>query len=527
MKKRFNDTGVCIPDKHYMADFSEKISRIFKMVEQGDYFVINKPRQYGKTTALYLLNRELKTTAGYFPIKMSFEGIGSDSYKNEAAFIDALLLRFKRVFELSGHEEMVRFTVSSGGVTTLNRLDEWFSRLVTKIGKKVVLMIDEVDKSSNNQLFLDFLGLLREKYLKSNEGEDTTFHSVILAGVHDIKSLKVKIRPDSEAKYNSPWNIAAAFDVDLSLSPEETGRMLAEYARENKVAMDIPLLAERLFYLTSGYPFLVSYLCKITDEHILPREKKKKWPTEHLAEAVQIALSKNNTNFESLVKNLENNPELYDLVFQVIMNEKEFSYNPRNPVIHLGATYGILKEEGKKARIHNRLYEQLIYDYMSSKLETSGAMKSTGISTVSGSYTREDGSLDIERVIRKFQEFMKEQYSRRDAGFLERNGRLLFLAFIKPIINGKGFDFKEVQTSEEKRLDVVITFANKKYIVELKIWRGERYHQEGVKQLCRYLDLQNQQMGYLLIYDLRKEAGKTGQYETIEAEGKKIFAAWI
>ena len=54
MKKRFNITGVCIPEKHYMVDISNKISEIFKMVEQGSYLVINRPRQYGKTTTLYV-----------------------------------------------------------------------------------------------------------------------------------------------------------------------------------------------------------------------------------------------------------------------------------------------------------------------------------------------------------------------------------------------------------------------------------------------------------------------------------------
>ncbi|MDQ1353561.1 MAG: hypothetical protein QG657_3867, partial [Acidobacteriota bacterium] len=115
----------------------------------------------------------------------------------------------------------------------------------------------------------------------------------------------------------------------------------------------------------------------------------------------------------------------------------------------------------------------------------------------------------------------------KDRDFVERNGRLLFLAFVRPIINGRGFDFKEVQVSEEKRLDIVITFDNKKYIIELKIWRGEAYHLEGIRQLCRYLDIQNEIPGYLLIYDLRKESGQIGKTETIETEGKKIFAAWV
>jgi hypothetical protein len=73
-----------------------------------------------------------------------------------------------------------------------------------------------------------------------------------------------------------------------------------------------------------------------------------------------------------VVKNLENNPELYDLVLKIIMNEMEFSFNLHNPVIQEGKLYGILREKQGKTVIHNRVYEQLLYNYMASKLETSG-----------------------------------------------------------------------------------------------------------------------------------------------------------
>jgi formamidopyrimidine-DNA glycosylase len=66
-------------------------------------------------------------------------------------------------------------------------------QLVLKSNKDIILMIDEVDKSSNNQLFLDFLGMLRSKYLFEQQSQDLTFKSVILAGVHDVKNLKLKL----------------------------------------------------------------------------------------------------------------------------------------------------------------------------------------------------------------------------------------------------------------------------------------------------------------------------------------------
>jgi len=47
--REFNVTGLCIPSKHYMADISNKVNQIATMVEKGQYFTINRARQYGKT----------------------------------------------------------------------------------------------------------------------------------------------------------------------------------------------------------------------------------------------------------------------------------------------------------------------------------------------------------------------------------------------------------------------------------------------------------------------------------------------
>jgi hypothetical protein len=524
MKRIFNTTGTCIPARHFAADISGKVKQVMEMIARGDYFAINRPRQYGKTTLIYHLFQAMQADKDYLPLDISFEGIGSAAYASADRFIPAVLDLLSMRLEYMDEKEAAALLEKNSNIKDFGKLSRFFTEFTRKANRKVVLMIDEVDKSSNNQLFLDFLGMLRTKYLGRNEGKDHSFHSVILAGVHDIKTLKTKIRRQAEQKYNSPWNIAVNFKVDLALSPNEISPMLEQYAGERNVKIDIPFFTEYLFYFTSGYPFLVSFLCKIIDEEILPGKKKKEWKPEDLVKAVQIALMEDCTNFESLIKNLENNPELYEFVFNIIMNEREYSYNRDNPVIQDGTLFGILEEKEGKAKIHNRLYEQRIYNYLASKMETSREIK---FDHVSSSYIDKDGTFDIEKSIRKFQEFMNRQYSTKDTPFLERNGRLLFLAFIKPIINGRGFDFKEVEVSEEKRLDIVITFENQKYIVELKIWRGESYHQEGIRQLCDYLDRQNQKQGYLLIYDLRKEMGKQGQWEKIEKQGKEIFAAWV
>ncbi len=61
LKKFFNVNGSCNPQIHYMIDLSERLSEIKKMVDAGEYFTINRARQYGKTTLLAALAEYLKS----------------------------------------------------------------------------------------------------------------------------------------------------------------------------------------------------------------------------------------------------------------------------------------------------------------------------------------------------------------------------------------------------------------------------------------------------------------------------------
>ncbi|MEJ6951049.1 AAA-like domain-containing protein [Natronospora cellulosivora (SeqCode)] len=519
--KEFNTTGVCIPKKHYMVDISNKLDQLESLVERGKYFTINRPRQYGKTTTMYLLSKRLEKK-NYLVIKLSFEGFDKEIYKNQSLFIEEFILAIMEKLELQKKYELIDILKAGLGKTNNMRS---LSRLLTAFAQstnyKIILMIDEVDKSSNNQLFLDFIAMLRNKFLLREQNEDKTFHSVILAGIYDVKNLKLKLRDDEEKKYNSPWNIAVDFDIEMDFNPKEIATMLKSYQKENTFKINVPKIADKLYYYTSGYPYLVSKLCQIIDEKIINKDKKL-WTEKDIEKAVKIILNISSVNFDSLIKNLENNQDLYELVYDLIVEGLSKAYNIDNPVIEKGVLYGIFDNDNGFLKIHNRIYEQRIYNYMISKIETNIDMN---FYNYTDNFLTDEGYLDFEKVLEKFQLFIKEEYSDKDIEFLERNGRLVFLAFIKPIINGKGFDFKEVQTSQEKRLDVVITYLDKKHIVELKVWRGEKYHQKGLEQLSDYLERQNVDKGYLLCFDFNQN--KEYKQERIKLKDKEIYAVWV
>ncbi len=523
MLKEFNDTGLCVFGRHYMVDTSEKLEQIIHLVEKGKYFTINRPRQFGKTTTLSLLAKRLSLMNDYVVLNISFEGTGDAIFSGEPEFSPAFLRLIARSEMFTNPDIADYFEKQSLHVRNFENLSLFISRYMLHVKKKVVLMIDEVDKSSDNQIFLNFLGMLRNKYSRQNEGKDYTFHCVILAGVHDIKTLKLKIRSDEEKKYNSPWNIAIDFNVDLSFAPTEIETMLKEYSDDKQIRPDIPSIAEKLHYYTSGYPYLVSKLCKFIDEHITPARNNHNWYMSDVDAAFNMIVRENYTTtlFDSLIKNLENNRELYNNVFNIVINGKRIPFNITVPIINLGYLYGILRHSQEGCQIHNRIFEQRIYNYMMTKLQTSEA---DPILALQPEYYTEDG-LNVEIILLKFQIFMKEHHSHRDDKFLEREGRLLFLSFLRPIINGKGFDFKEPNVADERRMDIVITFHNQRYVLELKRWYGPKAHQEGLAQLSDYLDLYALKQGYLLIYDFNKN--KEYKQEQIIFRDKQIFAVWV
>lgn len=98
-KKKFNVTGLCIPQKHYMVDISSKVEQIIEQyIENEEYFTINRARQYGKTTILEQLYQRLRTD--YIVIDLSFEG-KEDYFKSLETLAEGLRFEFRKALKSS------------------------------------------------------------------------------------------------------------------------------------------------------------------------------------------------------------------------------------------------------------------------------------------------------------------------------------------------------------------------------------------------------------------------------------------
>lgn len=510
MAKKFNVTGLCLPEYHYMVDISDKVEKIKTYIEAGEYFTINRARQYGKTTILEALKSSLEENVVF---SLSFEGLTSETFADENTFCVRFFgllydtIEFGEVEDIpSGiKEELFRFSTDESGKINFRVLTNMIVKICKESPRPVVLMIDEVDQASNNEIFAAFLGQIRDLYLKRNKRQ--TFRSVILAGVRDIKNLKIKIRSEKDHEKNSPWNIAADFDVDMSLSEKGIGGMLRDYEYDHHTGMDIDEIAGLIYDYTSGYPFLVSRICKLIDEKVAGNEmfpaKRDAWTREGFLSAIRILLAEKNTLFESLTGKLQDYPELDEMIFEILFSGKSVPFRPLNPMIGMASMFGFIKNQNGNVGIANRVFETVLYNLYLSIEE----IQKNEIYSASAREKNQfiiSGHLNMRLVLEKFIEHFSDLYAGSEEKFIEESGRKLFLLYLQPIINGTGNYYIESRTRSMGRTDIIVDYHGEQHIIEMKIWRGQEYNRRGESQLVGYLEDYHIESGYMLSFNFNK-----------------------
>ena len=389
-------------------------------------------------------------------------------------------------------------------------LDEFIPDICEKSDKPIVLIIDEVDSASNYESFIKLLRLLRDKYLSRKDMP--TFQSVILAGVYDIKNLKLKVRPETDHQYNSPWNIAVAYDGDMSFSSDDIQKMLAEYENDHHTGMDLSAIAQMIYDYTSGYPFFVSRVCQLIDN------EKFGWNKEGVLDAVKLLLKEQNTFFDDLSKKLDTFPDMKKMLKEILFSGYAPSFNIYYKHISIAAMFNYIGDCNGKVKISNRIIETWLYNLFSTEEEIDSHLYDKG--SIEKSQFIDGKTLKMDKILEKFAQHFRDIYGNKDLNFKEEEGRRFFMLYIRPIINGTGNYYIEAETRDRSRTDMIIDYYGTQYIIEMKIWRGDSYNERGENQLFEYLDFYHTDKGYLLSFCFNKKSKP--EAKTISLGGREI-----
>ena len=266
-------------------------------------------------------------------------------------------------------------------------------------------------------------------------------------------------------------------------------------------------MAKMLYDYTSGYPFLVSRLCKLLDEKVAGTEgfpdRNTAWTKEGFQEALRLLLAEANTLFDDLRKKLADYPGLRRMLYELLYEGKSFPYNTDDEILDVARMFGYIREYEGKVMVSNRIFETRLYNLFVSEERIHSAIYTEG-SRDKGQFVR-NGRLDMKRILERFCVHFTELYGGSEERFLEKSGRKFFLFYLKPIINGTGNYYVEASTRDEGRTDVVIDYLGEQYVVELKIWRGNAYHERGERQLLQYLEGYQLEKGYMLSFNFNKK----------------------
>ncbi len=117
----------------------------------------------------------------------------------------------------------------------------------------------------------------------------------------------------------------------MSFSVTQIAGMLIEYEEDKHTGMDVGTIAEDIYAYTSGYPYLVSVICKKLDEELPETEEfanQAVWTKEVITEAVKIILKEKIPLFESLIKQMNEYPDMRNMLYMLLFKGQKVSYMP-------------------------------------------------------------------------------------------------------------------------------------------------------------------------------------------------------
>ena len=519
--RRFGTQGRVRPEQHYIVSRTEEIADFINRIKEGRYIVLFAPRQTGKTT-FFRFALETLTAADptYFPIQLDFQTMRNAT---PATFYDrfyqTVCIQIESVFQKRGgapSEALTQFLAN----TTLtddfsmvmffrhlaNFLDSGSHKNVPAF-KRVVLLIDEFDGIPKT-VVSDFLYALRQIYLSD---EMQCPYSMGIVGVKNIRQLDYD-------RSISPFNIQDEFRLP-NFTLEQVQELFAQYTDEVGQTFT-PEVTAAIHKQTAGQPFLVNRCAQIlTEELDIP--KTETITMAHFAKAHRRLLADGNTNIDHLRTNVRRDRRFETILLQIASYDSGVRFNPDDDLMSELVTYGVIAEgPDGMCEIVNPIYQHRILQIFKptfNGLENIYFSEETGENFID--YLTPTGQLEMEGLLNNFQAFIGR------AGFRilqvpdtpqEYVGQHLLYAYLDHFVHVVGANmFLEVQTGRG-RIDLLIIHNHRKYIVETKIWEGDKYYQAGKKQLAAYVKSEAAVEGYYVVFDHRQNPEPRKETEQVE-----------
>jgi hypothetical protein len=515
--RRFNITGPCFPDEHYMLDAESRLTDVRELIDSNQYFVIHAARQSGKTTLLNSLEQTINGQGMYYALYCSLEAVQSfpEPERGIPQIFNCIVSSIKiSALPVKQNINDIKGKINKNDITV--SIKELFYALCSTLDKPLVVFFDESDCLSEGTL-ITFLRQLRDGYV--NRKKTPFIHSLALVGMRNIRDYKGKIRKYTETMgSSSPFNIVRDALTLKNFTREEIQVLYNQHTEETGQVFE-PGAVDGSYWWTGGQPWLVNAIAVEVIEKQLKKDNSVPVDANMVEQAVQTIILRRDVHIDSLLERLHED-RVRKVVEPVILGYAENIDYLSDDFMYC-MDLGLIRKENGQIVPGNRIYGEVFIRTLS--YNTQYVLQSR----IQPDWLLKD-AIDMNGLLKAFQEFWREnseiwveKYEYKEAA-----PHLILQAFLQRVINGGGDIIREY-ASGTRRFDLCVRYAGKKYPIELKLLYGNNTEQDGLKQLGFYMDKTGEREGWLIIFDRRssKSWEEKIYWKTVETSQGKIHIA--
>ncbi|MCP5045583.1 MAG: hypothetical protein GY940_00310 [bacterium] len=349
--------------------------------------------------------------------------------------------------------------------------------------------------------------------------EQKALYSIGLIGIRNITKLVVGgVSPFNIADQVSlqPFSLKNVYDL-FSQYTEETNQPFTEDA------------VKRIYRETSGQPWLVNRLGTLLTVNVKPKTVEA-IDEPDVEKAIQLLLREKNDHFE----NLYEKALLYKETFvEIVFDHVEYSSSDRDQ--GWLEQYGLIKNSNGHAVVANEIYKAYHIKAFFKEVHANRSIPPQ-------EYQLAGNKLDMEQIVFDFEQYISQigvgafyqkwtvPGSQGDPGIretkpYEKTGQFLLTAWLYQFVRGGAGELRYEVHSGLGRMDVLLTYKGRKYIIETKVNRGNltRTIKGGIAQVSRkYLASESAHEGYLIVFDTKTPVGEEREPRQDEAGNTKI-----
>lgn len=484
--RKFSSYGPLNTKLHYYAPRTGLIDQALGYLlgeqpdEGGHYITVWAPRQTGKTWVMQQVLFRLRNEpqyAGFDVLKINLEHLKMEQDVD-------------RVIRVIAKEITTELALKE---VTVNKLDEFYNIFQKgELKKPLILILDEFDALSQEAIsglvgvFRNIYNQRRDNVGKPTEGKAYLLHGVALIGVRAVLGV--------ENVTGSPFNVQRSLHIP-NLALAEVEGMFNWYEQESGQAIETAVI-ERVFYETQGQPGLTCWLGELlTETYNQEPEKPITMDTFEEACAAAIHVLPNN-NILNIVSKARQEP-YKAFVLEMFKTDKKIPFEYDDQTLNYLYLNGVIDwEKGSKTEYHVKFacpfVQKRLFNYFANDLFRYMGKLYDPFENLEDTIT--EAGLDIKNLMRRYESYLKKNRDwllrdaprRTDLRLYEAVYHFALYMYLANFLSSYGGQvYPEFPTGNGK-VDLIITYGQQMYGLELKSYTNERNYRAALKQAARY-----------------------------------------